>query len=111
MFEARRPELVERLGRLESPAWCVSTRNSEIDACAGPPSDLAATTAKSATPPFVMYILEPFRTQSPPTRLAVVLSADTSEPASGSVTARQPMRDPERAGRRNSSRCPAVPRW
>ena len=56
MFEARSPSLSSGLdGR--KPGWCVSTRKSEINACAGPVSDLAATTAKSATLLFVMYIL------------------------------------------------------
>jgi hypothetical protein len=49
-------------------------------------STLATTTRMSATPPLVAKIFWPFRTHSPPLRLAVVRSADTSEPAFGSVT-------------------------
>ena len=109
VLEARSPSLSSGLEGWK-PFWRVSTRNSEIEACAGPVSLFAATTAKSATPPFVMYILVPFSTQSPPVFRAVVRRPETSEPASGSVTARQPMREPEMAGRRNSSCCSAVPR-
>ena len=43
-------------------------------------------------PPFEMKVLVPFRIQSSPSRLAVVRSDLTSEPAEGSVTAYAPMR-------------------
>ncbi len=50
-------------------------------------STAATTTWTSAIPPLVMKILVPLRTHSSPSRLAVVFSDFTSEPACGSVTA------------------------
>ena len=50
-------------------------------------STVATTTVTSAMPPFEMKVLVPFRIQSSPSRLAVVRSDLTSEPACGSVTA------------------------
>ena len=49
--------------------------------------DAATTTVTSAIPPLVMKTLEPLRTHSSPSSLAVVRSDLTSEPADGSVTA------------------------
>ena len=50
-------------------------------------STVATTTVTSAMPPFEMKTLVPFRTHSSPSRLAVVRSEATSEPAPASVTA------------------------
>ena len=54
-------------------------------------STVATTTVTSAMPPFEMKVLVPFRIQSSPSRLAVVRSDLTSEPADGSVTAYAPI--------------------
>ena len=53
-------------------------------------STAATTTWTSAMPPFVMKIFWPLITQSPFLRIARVFIDDTSEPASGSVTAKAP---------------------
>ena len=50
-------------------------------------STVATTTFTSAMPPFEMKTLVPLRTHSSPSRLAVVRSDFTSEPAPASVTA------------------------
>ena len=48
------------------------------------------TTAVSATPPLVMKVFEPFRTQWSPSRTAVVVVPPASEPALFSVSPQQP---------------------
>ena len=53
-------------------------------------STAATTTCTSAIPPFVMKIFWPLSTHSPFLRTARVFIDDTSEPASGSVTANAP---------------------
>src|SRR3954462_14244243 len=54
----------------------------------------AHTTATSAMPPLVIHCLEPLRTQSSPSRLAFVRMPDGSEPKSGSVSPKHPIRSP-----------------
>ena len=68
-----------------------------------PSSVCAQTTATSATEPFVIHILAPFRIQSSPSRRACVRIAPGSEPASGSVRPKQPSSSP--AAIRGSQRC------
>ncbi len=58
------------------------------------------TIAKSARSAWLMKCLVPSITQSPPARRAVVFIERTSEPASGSVMARQSIRSPRTAGNR-----------
>ena len=50
--------------------------------------------ATSAIVPFVIHIFEPFRIQSEPSRRACVRIAPGSEPASGSVSPKQPIASP-----------------
>ena len=45
-------------------------------------------------PPLVIHCLEPLSTQSSPSRLAFVRMPDGSEPKSGSVSPKQPIRSP-----------------
>src|ERR1700755_1147794 len=59
-----------------------------------PSSGRAHTTATSAADPLVIHILEPCRIQSSPSRLARVRIAAGSEPASGSVSPKQPSASP-----------------
>ena len=55
----------------------------------------AQTTATSATEPFVIHILAPLRIQSPDASVrAKVRIDDGSEPESGSVSPKQPIRSP-----------------
>ena len=54
----------------------------------------AHTTATSAMPPLVIHCFEPLSTQSSPSRLAFVRMPDGSEPKSGSVSPKQPIRSP-----------------
>jgi len=72
------------------PGMPFSTRNPLI--C--PSSVRAQTVATSAIVPFVIHIFVPFRIQSEPSRFAVVRIEPGSEPASGSVSPKQPMRSP-----------------
>src|ERR1700761_7407988 len=59
-----------------------------------PSSVTAQTIATSATEPLVIHILRPLRIQSDPSRLARVVIAAGSEPASGSVSPKQPSSSP-----------------
>ncbi len=59
-----------------------------------PSSVCAQTTATPATDPFVIHILRPVSTQSPPSFLAYVRIPAGSEPWSGSVRPKQPMISP-----------------
>ncbi len=68
-----------------------------------PSSVCAHTTATSATEPFVIHILAPFRIQSSPSRRACVRIAPGSEPASGSVRPKHPSSSP--VAMRGSQRC------
>src|SRR4051812_34486150 len=68
-----------------------------------PESVRAQTTATSAIEPFVIHIFVPFKTQSDPSRRACVRIDPGSEPASGSVSPKQPIASPECIG--GSQRC------
>src|ERR1700735_4369896 len=59
-----------------------------------PPSVTAQTIATSATDPLVIHILRPLRIQSDPSRRARVVIEAGSEPASGSVSPKQPSSSP-----------------
>ena len=59
-----------------------------------PSSVRAHTTAASATEPLVIHIFWPCRIQSEPSRRARVRIAPGSEPASGSVSPKQPIASP-----------------
>jgi hypothetical protein len=54
----------------------------------------AHTTARSAIVPFVIHILAPFRTYSPPFFTARVIMPEGLEPKSGSVRPKQPITSP-----------------
>ena len=59
-----------------------------------PSSVRAQTVATSAMVPFVIHILAPLRIQSEPSRRAWVRIEPGSEPASGSVSPKQPIASP-----------------
>ena len=63
-------------------------------------SVIAATSAKSDRTPLEMNVLEPLRIQSSPSFFAKVRMPARSEPAPGSVMARQPMSSPAFIGAR-----------
>ncbi len=66
------------------------------------------TMAKSASLPPVMKVFSPLRIQSSPSRRARNRMLAASEPAPGSVMAKQEFRSPSMVGSRNSCRCSAV---
>ena len=84
MIDAR-SEIFFLMSGAEKPRVPFSTRKPRM-----PSSVCAHTTATSATEPFVIHILAPFRIQSEPSRRAFVRIAPGSEPASGSVSPKQP---------------------
>jgi hypothetical protein len=63
-------------------------------------SVIAKTMAKSASFPPVMKVFSPLMIQSVPSLRADVLIALASDPAPGSVIAKQDLRSPEIVGRR-----------
>jgi len=68
----------------------------------------ATTIAKSASLPLVMNVFSPLSTQSSPSRRALSLMFAASDPAPGSVIAKQEIRSPSMVGMRNSSFCSAL---
>ena len=86
--DARMPSLLSFLATV-MPLVFMGTTISDLFLCAWPSPVLASRHIQSAWAPFVVHILPPFITQSPPTRLAVVLIEATSEPAPVSDTPRQ----------------------
>ena len=84
--EARMPSF-DSLWPSFRPGLSPVTMNEAWPRCPRSGSTVATTTVTSAMPPFEMKVLVPFRIQSSPSRLAVVRSDLTSEPADGSVTA------------------------
>jgi hypothetical protein len=74
-----------------------------------PSSVCAHTTATSETEPLVIHILVPFSTQSPPSRLALVRMPAGSEPKSGSVRPKQPIRSPAAMAGSHSFFCSSLP--
>ena len=89
MTDARNESLCFISGA-SNPGIPFSTRKPLI--C--PSSVRAQTTATSAIVPFVIHIFVPFRIQSPPSRRARVRIDPGSEPASGSVSPKQPIASP-----------------
>ena len=72
----------------------------------------AHTTATSATEPFVIHIFEPLSTQPSPERFARVRIAAGFEPASGSVSPKQPSASPAAIFGSQRSFCSSLPqRW
>ena len=82
-----------------NPGMSFSTRKPLMS----PPSVRAQTIATSAIEPFVIHIFAPLRIQSEPSRFAVVRIEPGSEPASGSVSPKQPIFSPACIG--GSQRC------
>ena len=76
-----------------------------------PSSVLAHTIAMSAIVPFVIHIFAPFRIQSDPSRRACVRMEPGSEPASGSVSPKQPMISPVCIGGSQRSFCSSEPNF
>ena len=89
----------------EKPGMPFSTRKPRIS----PSSVRAQTTATSAIVPFVIHILAPFRIQSEPSRRACVRIAPGSEPASGSVSPKQPIASPRCIAGSQRSFCSSEP--
>src|ERR1700758_4457870 len=71
------------------PGVFLGTTNPRI-----PSSVTAHTIATSATDPLVIHILRPLRIQSDPSRRARVVIDAGSDPASGSVSPKQPTSSP-----------------
>ena len=77
-----------------------------------PSSVTAQTIARSAIEPFVIHIFWPWRTQSSPSRRARVRIELGSDPASGSVSQKQPIASPAAIGGSHSRFCSSDPqRW
>ena len=82
-----------------------STRKQVTDSSVRPSrcrsgSVTAKTMVKSASSPPVMKVFSPLTTHSSPSRRAVVRIARASDPAPGSVIAKQLLRSPEMVGSR-----------
>jgi hypothetical protein len=90
-----------------------STRNAVVP----PPrtpfslSVTATTMTKSASFPLVMNVFSPLSTQSTPSWRADSLMFAASDPAPGSVMAKQEMRSPSIVGIRNSLRCSSLAKY
>ena len=69
----------------------------------------AKQTIHDACPALVMNIFEPLTTYSSPRRTAVVWMPDTSEPAPGSVSPKQPSTGASTSGPSHSRFCSSVP--
>ncbi len=74
-----------------------------------PSSSFAQTTKTSAIGEFVIHVLAPSSTQPPGTRRARVLIAPGSDPASGSVSPKQPTSSPVASRGRYFCRCASLP--
>ena len=85
-----RSDILWCISGASNPGMSFSTRKPLIS----PPSVRAQTTATSAIEPFVIHIFVPLRIQSEPSRFAVVRIEPGSEPASGSVSPKQPIFSP-----------------
>ena len=62
-------------------------------------------------PPLVIHCFEPLRTQSSPSRFALVRMPDGSEPKSGSVSPKQPIRSPAAIPGSHCSFCSSEPNF
>ena len=76
-----------------------------------PSSVTAHTMAISAMPPFVIHILAPFSTQSPPSRRAAVRIEPGSLPESGSVRPKHPSTSPVTMRGSHSCFCSSEPNF
>src|SRR5215468_8376445 len=85
--ELRMPSLSSFLTTC-TPLVFIGRQINDLFLCTGPSPVLAKRHIQSACVPLVVHILPPLMSQSPPTRLAVVLSEATSEPAPTSETPR-----------------------
>ena len=94
------------------PGVSVGTTNPRMPLlpCSG--SVCAQTTATSASVPLVIHILEPSSTQSSPSRRARVRIEPGSEPASASVSPKQPSASPVAIDGSHRCLCSSEPqRW
>ena len=103
MTEAR-SDSFWRMSRLVKPGVPRGTRNPRT-----PSPVRAQTVATSARLPLVIHILAPFRIQSPPSRTAWVRMLPGSDPASGSVSPKQPTARPDASRGSHSSFCSGEP--
>ncbi len=102
--EARRESLCLIAGA-ENPGVAVGTTKPRT-----PSSVCAQTTATSATDPLVIHILRPSSSQSVPSRRARVRIEAGSEPASGSVSPKQPIASPAAIGGNQACLCSSDPK-
>ena len=106
MTDARSESLCG-IARAEKPGTPAGTRNPRI-----PSSVRAHTVATSAMLPLVIHILVPSRTQSGPSRRAVVRIPAGLDPKSGSVRPKQPIASPAASRGSHSRLCSSDPqRW
>ena len=100
-----RSETLRWIRGAEKPAVSVGTTNPRTAPRSGPSGSVRAhTTATSATEPLVIHILAPSRIQSPEASVRAMVRIDEgSEPESGSVSPKQPIRSP--AAIPGSQRC------
>ena len=89
---------------LEKPFASVGTTNPRTRS-----SVRAQTMATSATLPLVIHCLLPLSTQSSPSRLATVRMAAGLDPASGSVSPKQPIFSPAAMAGSHSCFCSSLP--
>src|SRR6266700_3302876 len=101
--EARSDPLCLISGALK-PGASAGTTNPRM-----PSSVFAHTTATSAIEPLVIHIFRPDSTQSVPSRRAEVRIAAGSDPASGSVSPKQPIASPVAILGSQASLCPSDP--
>jgi hypothetical protein len=92
-----------------TPLVFIGTMNAVMPLWPCARSFIANSTQTSATGPFVIQFLVPFRTQPSAVFSAVVFCAAASEPASGSDSAKQPSSLPCASGVSHSSFCAGVP--
>ncbi len=103
MIEARSDPLCLISGA-EKPGVAVGTTKPRM-----PSSVRAQTTATSAIVPLVIHIFRPLSTQSVPSRRAAVRIDAGSEPASGSVSPKQPIASPAAIFGSHSCLCASLP--
>ena len=99
-----RSESLRWMSEALKPLVSVGTTNPRT-----PSSVFAHTTATSEMPPLVIHIFVPLRTQSSPSRLAVVRMFAGSEPKSGSVRPKQPIALPAAMGGSHCCFCSSLP--
>ena len=98
-------------GRLVArPGSLRSSTKGRTSPSNGAPWTRAKTTNTSAMGALVMNDFSPLSAKPPSTRRATVRSEKASLPASGSVSAQQPMRSKASTGRAQRSCCASVPR-